>query len=61
MLERAKPEYISKTYKVDVWENAEDFLEKLAFQAGKLLKVLAFFLPPPLRVQFWEELPWKGH
>ncbi|XP_058937679.1 nucleolar GTP-binding protein 2 [Kogia breviceps] len=38
VLERAKPEYISKTYKMDSWENAEDFLEKLAFRTGKLLK-----------------------
>ncbi|XP_066494800.1 nucleolar GTP-binding protein 2 [Tiliqua scincoides] len=38
VLERAKPEYVSKTYKVDAWENAEDFLEKLAAQTGKLLK-----------------------
>ncbi|XP_015266387.1 PREDICTED: nucleolar GTP-binding protein 2 [Gekko japonicus] len=38
VLERAKPEYISKTYKVDSWENAEDFLEKLAAKTGKLLK-----------------------
>ncbi|XP_052571663.1 nucleolar GTP-binding protein 2 [Peromyscus californicus insignis] len=38
VLERAKPEYISKTYKIDSWENAEDFLEKLAFRTGKLLK-----------------------
>ncbi|EHB03013.1 Nucleolar GTP-binding protein 2 [Heterocephalus glaber] len=38
VLERAKPEYISKTYKTDSWENAEDFLEKLAFCTGKLLK-----------------------
>nr|XP_056702012.1 nucleolar GTP-binding protein 2 [Euleptes europaea] len=38
VLERAKPEYISKTYKVDAWENAEDFLEKLAAKTGKLLK-----------------------
>ncbi|XP_008059844.1 nucleolar GTP-binding protein 2 isoform X1 [Carlito syrichta] len=38
VLERAKPEYISKTYKIDYWENAEDFLEKLAFRTGKLLK-----------------------
>ncbi|KAG6928347.1 G protein nucleolar 2, partial [Chelydra serpentina] len=38
VLERAKPEYISKTYKIDTWENAEDFLEKLAFRTGKLLK-----------------------
>ncbi|KAM9037792.1 nucleolar GTP-binding protein 2 [Sarcophilus harrisii] len=38
VLERAKPEYISKTYKIDYWENAEDFLGKLAFRTGKLLK-----------------------
>ncbi|XP_047373226.1 nucleolar GTP-binding protein 2 isoform X1 [Sciurus carolinensis] len=38
VLERAKQEYISKTYKIDSWENAEDFLEKLAFRTGKLLK-----------------------
>ncbi|XP_023438506.2 nucleolar GTP-binding protein 2 [Dasypus novemcinctus] len=38
VLERAKPEYVSKTYKIDSWENAEDFLEKLAFRTGKLLK-----------------------
>ncbi|XP_004678867.1 PREDICTED: nucleolar GTP-binding protein 2 [Condylura cristata] len=38
VLERAKPEYISKTYKIESWENAEDFLEKLAFRTGKLLK-----------------------
>ncbi|ELW48204.1 nucleolar GTP-binding protein 2 [Tupaia chinensis] len=38
VLERAKPEYISKTYKIDSWESAEDFLEKLAHRTGKLLK-----------------------
>ncbi|EHB11407.1 Nucleolar GTP-binding protein 2 [Heterocephalus glaber] len=38
VLERAKPEYISKTYKTDSWANAGDFLEKLAFRTGKLLK-----------------------
>ncbi|KAM6427743.1 nucleolar GTP-binding protein 2 [Liasis olivaceus] len=38
VLDRAKPEYIRKTYKIDFWENAEDFLKKLAFQTGKLLK-----------------------
>ncbi|XP_072275684.1 nucleolar GTP-binding protein 2 [Pyxicephalus adspersus] len=38
VLERAKPEYISKTYKIDSWGNAEDFLEKLAYKTGKLLK-----------------------
>lgn len=44
MLERAKPEYICKTYKIDSWENAEDFLEKLAFRTGKLLKVSEGFV-----------------
>uniref|UniRef100_H3BBQ5 Nucleolar GTP-binding protein 2 n=1 Tax=Latimeria chalumnae TaxID=7897 RepID=H3BBQ5_LATCH len=38
VLERAKPEYVRKTYKIDSWENAGDFLEKLAFRTGKLLK-----------------------
>lgn len=43
VLERAKPEYIRKTYKIDSWENAESFLEKLAYKTGKLLKVSGFF------------------
>ncbi|XP_041068808.1 nucleolar GTP-binding protein 2 isoform X2 [Carcharodon carcharias] len=38
VLERAKSEYISKTYKIDCWSHAVDFLEKLAFRMGKLLK-----------------------
>ncbi|MGH0184403.1 UNVERIFIED_CONTAM: hypothetical protein FKN15_019800 [Acipenser sinensis] len=38
VLERAKPEYIQKTYRVDSWESPENFLEKLAFRMGKLLK-----------------------
>ncbi|KAM3933400.1 nucleolar GTP-binding protein 2 [Leptodactylus fuscus] len=38
VLERAKPEYISKTYKIDSWKDSEDFLEKLAYKTGKLLK-----------------------
>ncbi|XP_036395358.1 nucleolar GTP-binding protein 2 [Megalops cyprinoides] len=38
VLERAKPEYIRKTYRVPAWTSAEDFLEKLAFRTGKLLK-----------------------
>ncbi|XP_047120863.1 nucleolar GTP-binding protein 2 [Schistocerca piceifrons] len=38
VLERVKREYIVKTYQVDGWETAEDFLEKLAFRTGKLLK-----------------------
>ncbi len=39
VLERAKPEYIQKTYRIPTWSSAEDFLEKLAFRSGKLLKV----------------------
>ncbi|XP_039974366.1 nucleolar GTP-binding protein 2 [Xiphias gladius] len=38
VLERAKPEYIQKTYRIPTWDSAEDFLEKLAFRTGKLLK-----------------------
>lgn len=38
VLERAKPEYIRKTYKIDFWKDTEDFLEKLAARTGKLLK-----------------------
>ncbi|MBN3297683.1 NOG2 protein, partial [Amia calva] len=38
VLETAKPEYIRKTYRIDSWESGENFLEKLAFRMGKLLK-----------------------
>ncbi|KAK0131490.1 Nucleolar GTP-binding protein 2 [Merluccius polli] len=38
VLERAKPEYIQKTYRIPTWSSAEDFLEKLAFRTGKLHK-----------------------
>nr|XP_024660028.1 nucleolar GTP-binding protein 2-like [Maylandia zebra] len=38
VLERAKPEYIQKTYRIPTWNCADDFLEKLAFRTGKLLK-----------------------
>ncbi|NXN80486.1 NOG2 protein, partial [Bombycilla garrulus] len=38
VLERAKAEYIKKTYKIDSWTDTEDFLEKLAARTGKLLK-----------------------
>ncbi|KAM4579653.1 nucleolar GTP-binding protein 2 [Odontesthes bonariensis] len=38
VLERAKPEYIQKTYRIPSWKSAEDFLEKLAFRTGKLMK-----------------------
>lgn len=38
VLERAKSEYIQKTYRIPSWSSTEDFLEKLAFRTGKLLK-----------------------
>ncbi|NWS52815.1 NOG2 protein, partial [Chunga burmeisteri] len=38
VLERAKPEYLRKTYKIDSWKDTDDFLEKLASRTGKLLK-----------------------
>uniref|UniRef100_A0A8C4Z152 Nucleolar GTP-binding protein 2 n=1 Tax=Gadus morhua TaxID=8049 RepID=A0A8C4Z152_GADMO len=38
VLERAKPEYIQKTYRIPTWSSPEDFLEKLAFRTGKLHK-----------------------
>uniref|UniRef100_A0A8C7XMY7 Nucleolar GTP-binding protein 2 n=1 Tax=Oryzias sinensis TaxID=183150 RepID=A0A8C7XMY7_9TELE len=38
VLERAKPEYVQKTYRIPSWNSTEDFLEKLAFRTGKLLK-----------------------
>lgn len=44
VLERAKPEYIQKTYRIPTWTSAEDFLEKLALRTGKLLKVWIYLL-----------------
>lgn len=38
VLKRVRPEYIKKTYKIDVWGNHTDFLEQLAKKSGKLLK-----------------------
>ncbi|KAL3202126.1 hypothetical protein MRX96_042698 [Rhipicephalus microplus] len=38
VLDRVRPEYIVKTYKIDSWDNPEDFLEKLGRRSGKLLK-----------------------
>ncbi|XP_018569639.1 nucleolar GTP-binding protein 2 [Anoplophora glabripennis] len=38
VLERVKPEYMKKTYKVDDWKDHTEFLEKLAQRSGKLLK-----------------------
>ncbi|KAK9514134.1 hypothetical protein VZT92_027623 [Zoarces viviparus] len=38
VLERAKPEYIQKTYRIPTWNSPEEFLEKLAMRTGKLRK-----------------------
>uniref|UniRef100_A0A1A9WDT1 Nucleolar GTP-binding protein 2 n=1 Tax=Glossina brevipalpis TaxID=37001 RepID=A0A1A9WDT1_9MUSC len=38
VLQRVRPEYIQKTYKIDKWSSAIDFLEQLAKKSGKLLK-----------------------
>ena len=39
VLERVKPEYISKTYHIQSWSDPSDFLEQLAKKMGRLLKV----------------------
>lgn len=38
VLERVKPEYIKKTFKIHSWGDPIDFLEQLARRSGKLLK-----------------------
>ena len=40
VLDRVRKDYMIKTYKVKDWDSPEDFLEKLAFKSGKLLKVI---------------------
>jgi len=38
VLKRVKKDYIVKTYKVEDWDDAEDFLEKACKKSGRLLK-----------------------
>ena len=38
VLKRVRPEYLTKTYKIERWENGVDFLEQLGKKSGKLLK-----------------------
>lgn len=38
VIKRVRKEYLVKTYKVDDWNTATEFLEKLAARSGKLLK-----------------------
>ena len=44
VLERVKKEYIARTYKVGEWQDADDFLEKVAYKCGRLLKVIATWM-----------------
>jgi len=38
VLDRVKPEYITRQYQVDNWTDSIDFLNKVALRSGKLLK-----------------------
>ncbi|GBG25708.1 Nucleolar GTP-binding protein 2 [Hondaea fermentalgiana] len=38
LLDRVQPEYVRRTYGIDSWVDAEDFLSQLAFKRGRLLK-----------------------
>lgn len=44
MLERVKPEYISKTYQIDSWSSTDDFIEQMARRMGRLLKVSVMYV-----------------
>ena len=53
MLERARKEYIQKTYVIRDWTDHEDFLAQFARKSGKLLKVMLHTLTlSPLAVNF---------
>lgn len=38
VIKRVRKEYLTKTYKIDGWNTATEFLEKMAARTGKLLK-----------------------
>ncbi|XP_075237758.1 nucleostemin 2 [Lycorma delicatula] len=38
VLDKVKHEHMSRTYKIDNWEDCDDFLKKYAIKTGKLLK-----------------------
>lgn len=38
VIKRVRKQYLTKTYKVDGWDTATEFLEKMAARTGKLLK-----------------------
>ena len=38
LLSRVKPEYIKRTYNLESWKNADDFLAQLSARMGKLLR-----------------------
>merc|ERR1712106_652633 len=37
-LERVKHDYLRRTYKIDMWNTADEFMEAFARRAGKLMK-----------------------
>ena len=44
VLERVNREYIKKTYKIESWTGADNFLQQMAKKTGKLLKVCNLFI-----------------
>ena len=44
VLERVNREYIKKTYRIESWTDADNFLEQVAKKTGKLLKVCILFI-----------------
>ena len=44
VLERVNREYIKKTYKIENWTDADNFLQQMAKKTGKLLKVCNLFI-----------------
>ncbi|XP_067932331.1 uncharacterized protein [Watersipora subatra] len=50
LLNRVKPEYLLKTYKISTWTDHEDFLEQVAKRYGKLLKACEPDLPTAAKI-----------
>ena len=44
VLERVNREYVKKTYKIENWTDADNFLQQVAKKTGKLLKVCNLFI-----------------
>lgn len=39
VLDRVRPDYITRAYQIESWSDTDDFLTQLAHRFGKLLKV----------------------